>query len=447
MNTTIRSGAAFMALFFLVLPLSALNVGGISRFQFTESDSLRAQIEDRWFSAPIDTVAALKGEIVEDPYGDGFEISVSKTDTVVSVTLIQTDRDEGSIAGRWTLNRDKITGEPVSIVVNPMDNPEIVLTLRPGAGSKSLLDLSVYGLYARKGVPFGKSFQSVLTSSVESIAALTARTVPWNLVHPDPLLYGNIAQGVETIRSRLPTLVYLEDGAFDDTGKPVFIESESPQDPKAVLAEAADGRDISIIRGGVNCSGFVKWIVDGIIRPTAGSGTFINSLKRWSSAPETGFTERYRESRDVFFALDWTRNLASAVVSLDAGHTVFPDAAGIDVKVEPFSGALGFETDVGYQVKELLPMLYWLAANEGGHWYLGALSRERGERGNAANPFLRYYHHAAAFFPWFDEKGQLRVAVFESAAETPVETFVERNRDAWVFLTRVDMSAPGRFAP
>lgn len=420
---------------------------GTGAFPFPESDSARTMAAERWFAAPPDTVAALKGALIADPYGDSFEISASAQGAILSVTLVPASLPAESIAGRWTLNRDSSTGENISIVVNPVNDPDIILTLRPGTGAKSLLDLSIYGLYVRKGVPFGMAFPSVLTSSIEAIAELTRRTVPWDLVLPDPILYGDIASGVEKIRSRLPTLVYLDDGAFDDAGKPVLIESGAAQDPKTVLASAADGRDLALVQGGVNCSGFVKWIVDGIVRPTAGSATFVNSLKRWSSAPETGFTERYRESRDVFFALDWTRNLAAAVVSLNAGRTVFPDAAGIDVTAEPFSGALGFETDVGYPVKELLPMLYWLAAKEGGNWYLGAISRERGERGNTANPLLRYYHHAAAFFPWFDSDGRFHVAVFESAVETPVKTFVDRNLDAWIFLTRVDMPAPGRFEP
>lgn len=442
-------------------------------FRFTESDSARREIADRWLTAPLDTIRALKNERVVDPYGDIFEVSVTRSNNRIAVTVLPVENPQAAllparaapqnsaevpdtfsgsagsppIAGRWTYYRDAATGDPVSIEVYPLEDPSIILTLRPGTGVKSLLDLSIYGLNARKGVPFGMSFSSLLTAPVSSVAALTERTVPWDLVFVDTLRYGNVASGVLKIREGLRTLVYLEDGAFDETGEPVYIKTGAAQDPKAVLNAAEPGRDLTMIRGGVNCSGFTKWIVDGIIRPTAGSGTFISALKRWSSAPETGFTERYRETNDVFFALDWTRNLAAAVVSLDAGYTVFPSDAGIDVTVEPFSGASGYETDVGYPVRELMPMLYYLAAKEGGHWYLGALSRERGERGNAVNPLLRYYHHAAAFFPWFDEAGRFHVAVFENAEETPAEVFTERNRDAWIFLTRVDMPTPARFVP
>ena len=77
----------------------------------------------------------------------------------------------------------------------------------------------------------------------------------------------------------------------------------------------------------------------------------------------------------------------------------------------------------------------------GGHFYLGAISRERGE------PLLRQYHHIALFFPWFDDAGAFHVAVFESAVETPPEKFVSANSDAWVHLVRVRAPQTGYFWP
>ncbi len=414
-------------------------------FQFPESDSARGMIAERWLFAPVETVAPLKSAIVTDMYGDSFEVSAAKTGNLVSVTVKPAYTD--SVAGAWRLDRDAESGEPVSITVTPVNDPSIILTIRPGSGAKTLIDLSLYGLKVRNGVPFGMAFRSVLTAPLSSVAALTAKTVPWELLFPETLRYGNVAAGVSTIRARLPQLVYLDDGAFDDAGKPVLISTGAPQDPKAVLEAAKDGRDLSKVRGGVNCSGFAKWIVDGIVKPTAGSRTFIRALERQTSSPETGFTERYRDPNDVFFGLDWIRNLAAAVVSLELGHTVYPEDAGADVTDEPFSGATGYETDVGYKVSELMPLLYWLAAREPGHWYLGALSEELGERGNAKNPLLRYYNHVAAFFPWFDETGRFRLAVFESASETPVSAFLENNADDWIFLVRLDMPPPIRFDP
>ena len=147
------------------------------------------------------------------------------------------------------------------------------------------------------------------------MVSLTERTVPWELLSPDPLRYEGISKAVETIRSRLDRLVYLDDGAFNAEGRPVLISSGLEQNPKAVLEAAGTGRDLSRIQGGVNCSGFAKWIVDGMVRPEAGSGIRLETLTRPSLAPETGFTERYRDSRLIFFGLDWVRNLAAASVT------------------------------------------------------------------------------------------------------------------------------------
>lgn len=446
--------------FFLFLSLAAVRADDADFLDsFPDSAMARERALSRWFTASPDSVAPLMDESLTDPYGHTFTFSAEKTDRILSVTvspggallpentLNLAPAAKQSPRGRWIYNRDIDSGEPLSIVVYPVADPEIMVTLRPGAGTKTLVDLSVYGLDVRKGVPLGTPFTALLVAPFSRVVALTGKTMPWNLLAPDTLRYRDVSSAVATIRERLPTLVYLDDGAFDDAGKPVLIETGMPQDAKKVMDAANDGRDISRVRGGVNCSGFVKWIVDGIVWPTAGSGIFIQSLKRSTSAPETGFTERFREDYDLFFALDWVRNLAASVVSLNTLQTVYPENAGINVTVEPFPSATGHKKDVGYRMSELLPLLYWLAINEPGRWYLGALSEERGEVGSKTDPLLRYYHHTVALFPWFDGAGHFRVAIFESAVETDSSTFISREADEWIYLVRLDMPTPSRFDP
>lgn len=414
---------------------------------FPETSGVRSLIASRWLTAPVAAVSPLQDEVVTDAYGESARISVTGRGKSLSVTLNPVGYSGETLRGRWVFLRDAATGDPLSIEIFPLEDSAISVVLRPGSESKTLLDLRIYGRDLRRGVPFGSAFQSLLTAPFSLVVSLTERTVPWELLSPDPLRYEGISKAVETIRSRLDRLVYLDDGAFNAEGRPVLISSGLDQNPKAVLEAAGTGRDLSRIQGGVNCAGFAKWIVDGMVRPEAGSGIRLKTLTRPSLAPETGFTERYRDSRLMFFGLDWVRNLAAASVSLSLGRTVYPEEAGVDVTAEPFPSETGYESNVGYRVSELIPLLYWLAVKEPGRWYLGALSEERGESGNPDNPLLRYYHHVAALFPWFDESGRFSLAVFESAAETDPEAFVLRDASEWIFLVRMDMTSPSRFDP
>jgi len=90
----------------------------------------------------------------------------------------------------------------------------------------------------------------------------------------------------------------------------------------------------------------------------------------------------------------------------------------------------GFLTDAGYGVEGLLPLLYTLAIDEPGRFYLAAVNNEIGPPSTETNPQgkprMRQYFHIAAFVPYFSESGVFHVAVFESAAETSIQAF--RNR-------------------
>ena len=412
---------------------------------YPESAGVRSGILESWLTAGTLEVSALDPVVVSDTNGFSYLVS-RKRDAAAGLFEISVEPyNARSVRGKWSLFRRLSDGSPERIVLFPGPDEAVRLELRPSADSassdKSRADLIVYGQYAARSVPVGLPFVRLYSLSLSDLYTLTETSIPWDLAAPDNTLYADIESAVAEIRDALPSLVYLDDGAFDEHGYPVLIRDGSAQDPQAVRNALANGQDIARVAGGVNCSGFAKWIIDGIVRPRAGSQLFIDPLKTPTAAPNTHFTEPYRESRDLFFGLDWTRNLASAVVSLSAGATVRPDESGVDVTVNPFSGASGYKPAVGYRMSELVPVLYWLAVRERGHLYLGAVSRERG------TPPLRQYHHIAAFFPWFDSTGRFRLTVFESAAETESAEFVSRNADAWIHLVRVRAPEAGYFVP
>lgn len=433
------------AVFFLIFAFSPIFAFTVPSPEFSDSAAVRSSIVNDWLTEEIDPLRALKPVEVTDRYGNVYDISQKKSASGETLDVTVAPRARAGVQGTWILSRKLIDGSCDRISVYPVADANIRVDVKPDGTNpekgRCRLDLVIYGAFAARDVNVGVPFFSLYTAPFSSLVSLTATTVPWELIDPDPSLYDDIGSMIMEIREKLPTLVYLDDGAFDENYSPVLIATGQAQDPKKVLAAIPLGQNPALVAGGVNCSGFAKWIVDGIIRTEAGQGTFIVPLKGRTDAPSTYFTEPVRESRDLFFALDWTRNLASAAESLRVGRTVKPDESGVNVTVDTFSGMTPFVKNVGYKVKELYPLLYKLAVREPGNFYLGAISRERG------NPPMRQYHHVVAFFPRFDRDGQFSVAVFESAVETPCDVFIAKNADAFAYLVRVRAPEAAYFEP
>ena len=357
----------------------------------------------------------------------------SREDAVRVVVTVRPDGANG-VQGEWRLSRPAFAGRTEEIRIFPINDENVYLSITPSLANadKSFLSIKVYGISLAENIPLGAPIERLYTASLESIAAMTSPLTPWDIFFAgDATPYADAKGVVAAIRRSLDALYYADDAAFDEEGRPVHIEDHSPQNQAEIEAAGAIG--------GVNCSGFVKWIVDGIVRPVAGSGLFIDPLKTSTENPSTHFTEPFRETRDIFFGLDWCRNLAAAVVSLNLGRTVFPHEAGTDVTSSPFAGGNGYYKDAGYQMGDLLPLMYWLAVREPGCFYLAALSRERGD------PPLRQFHHTAALFPYFDEDGAFTVAVFENGDETQIADFLKKNDDAFIHLSRVPLPQHERF--
>jgi len=429
--------------FCLSLGAESARGGTVPAPEFRESSGIRAQIVDSWLTEEIDRILPYKSTRLTTRLADSFTVKNEIPASGLIAITVAPDERRG-VQGVWSLARRASDGLPVSITLYPVSDPRVRVVIRPAADpekGRSLLDLEAYGLKLVREVPIGLPLVKLYTVSFADIVSLTRATVPWEVLSPDLIRYGNVESAIRVVREGLPNLVYLDDGAFDENYRPVLIETGAAQDPAALLAVLPADKLLTGITGGVNCSGFAKWVVDGIIRPATGSGLKIAPLKVATTAPDTAFTRPWATIRDLFFALDWTRNLASSVVSLYAGRTVLAEASGVDVTAVPFADGTGYLKDVGYPVKELLPILYCLAVREPGHVYLGALSRERGD------PPLRQYHHVAALFPYFDQAGNFAVTVFESAAETPIDRFIAANSDAMINLVRVKLPATGYFRP
>jgi hypothetical protein len=356
----------------------------------------------------------------------------------------------GWAQGSWVLIRRKDTGEATRIRVFLRSDPNTYIQFRPLSADKCQMDVALYGAYAAYSLPLPIPFERLYTMPVNDVLNLAGSKFPVRYFEPDPVNYRDQRQFIAAIRKNLGGLRFADDGAMDENGNYVFIETLQPMGEKS----------------GLNCSGFAKWLVDGILRPVTRKRLSITPLKapaylRSDGSRGSSFTEPWEESRDPFFGLDWIRNLAA-----EANTALHSPAYGaldeFEVRNEPFSLVIsrsgktssitsypGFLEDAGYGSEGIQPLLYTLAIDEPDNFYLAAINTEMGPAATAENPRgrprLRQYYHIAALVPYFNEYGVFQVAVFESAEETSFNNFKNRYPGQYLNLVRIPVET--RFEP
>ncbi len=330
-------------------------------------------------------------------------------------------------AGSYIVRRPAGASAPDQVKIFLRSDPGYYLRIFPHE-NRSRMDLHIADIATSRSIPVPLSFEQVLREPLSRILELTRRTVDWPVLFPigGAQHYAAVETMVRRARAALQDLPDAEDGAMDEHGNLVFIESLVLQDQEP----------------GFNCSGFAKWILDGLIEPLSGRYLSIDQLKRKHPDPRGHrWGLRHDELRDPYFGLDWTRNLALAAYSLNVHGTEVPDSdidpRAADVNSVPFSR---YTRDVGYPVSELGRIMYLLAVSEPGHFYLASLSRPFGEE-----PVLRQHTHVAVLFPYFDSNGIFRVVVMERNIESSLVSLRRRYESEFIHLVRVQ--ADDRYQP
>lgn len=361
--------------------------------------------------------------------------------------------------GTWILRRNAETGVPISITIYVRESSDVFLVLHPHTleriSDKSLIDFCIFSAYVRRDIPISFNFESLYYTSLVELKERTKNILPWEVFDP-PATYSTVEECSKIVSKRMKELVYMEDGAFDENGMARYISTGKLQ-TKDEIRYASEVEKIEAgqkIRGGVNSFGFVKWVADGIIKARAGSATYIDALKLPCTVPNTGFTESFIKERELFFGLNWIRNLASACMSLTMKKTVFPYQCALDVKVETFSFSTpmnssqkdkekfaGYFNAAGYQIEYLDALLYYLAISEPCNFYLASINNETGD------PALRQYNHVVAIFPYFDLLGTFHIDIYENARRTPIDTFISNNKGSFISLVRITAPELGFYNP
>jgi hypothetical protein len=423
-----------------------------------EDDSaLRLSLRDEWFLDTADRVLAKKSQIHHLPGGSRIQVRTEATTGEFAVILARelTGPDGQTMGtfpswaqGSWLYVRRRADGAPLRILVFPRSDSRTYIQFRPLGGGRCLMDMVLYDAYLSWSQPVPISFERLLAMPVETVYAAMGEKFKRRYFDPDPANYRDLRLFISRLRSRLPELSFRDDGAIDAQGRYVFIET----------LEAQDGK------GGLNCSGFAKWVVDGILRPRSGQRLDIAPLKQPFGQRGSSFTSVWEDLRDPFFGLDWTRNLASRVWSVFRSPN-YSGTADFEVRDLPFSQLVlrgqpsaapepspalknypGYLENSGFGVEGLRPLLYTLAIDEPGRIYLASVNNETGPPSTPENPRglprMRQHFHIAVLVPYFDEYSGFHVAVFESAEETRFTRFLARYPGHNVNLVRIPVEGP-----
>jgi hypothetical protein len=434
-------------------PLSA---GELRLEDFPDSSALRSAYWMSFFSAPEQELLRRGPSVVAGETAN-FRLSAVKSGGyfyAIAAALEAPAAGKGSAAGKgavapkgaaegapplytqgsWILKRSSPDGRPLQAKVFLRTDPGTFLRIYPD-GDRSKLDLVIYGAVLNREVPLPVPFERAFASELSQIIAWTGSLVDWSLFSPSPGLYREVRAFVDETRRRLPGLRYGDDGALDAEGRPVYIATGAPQASPT----------------GLNCSGFAAWVADGFYKPLTGTLLDPKALAaRHLEARATGAAGPYETDLDPFFGLDWTRNVARAL--LEARYPALPHSlTEADVRISPFalvappgsSDAVNgssayqaypaYQADLGYETPGLKALLYVLALRQPGSIYLASISSKSG----GAIPGLSRHYHVAVLAPYFEATGEFKVAVFESDAETSVEAIMRRVPKDYIHLVRL----------
>ena len=390
--------------------------------RIADDSGVRISVRDTWLSESADRVLSMP-RVMHDLRGGGrVELRAEAGRDEFLVVFARELRDTGQFPGwaqgSWILTRRRDTGAATRIRVFPRSDPFTYIQFRPFSTDRVQMDVVVYDAFVVRSLPLPVTMDRLYTMPLNEVLNLAGDRFPRRYFEPDPDNYCAQREFITQVRQRLPELRFADDGAVDHNGQFVYIATGLEQQDQP----------------GLNCSGFAKYLIDGILRPITGQRLEIPPLKAPFGSRGSSFTEFWEELRDPFFGLDWIRNLSSRAWTT-LRSPAFSSLNEIEVRHEPFSQLIirsgtdstfqsfsGFQENAGYNIEGLLPLLYTLAIDEPGRFYLAAVNEEVGPPATEANPRgrprMRQYFHVAALVPYFNEHGVFQVAVFESAAET-----------------------------
>lgn len=384
-----------------------------------DSSPVRRSLE-RLLTLPLNQLKQEKKErLVDDPSGGGKVLvridTSAKNQVAYGFLYARNGRFDPLAPGSVTIRRNPVSEQLLGMTLTLRSSPWIYVDFEP-EGNRTRLSVCLGGpeqaLYRQ--VRISLSLDRLVRLPLEDFRRMTEARLDWGLFLglPDPSYYAPVLEMVAKIRQALPGLPDAEDGALDENGRFVGISTTGPG-----------------ARPGLNCSGFAKWVADGLYGPL--TGTYL-SVARLSARNRddrgTSFAEAYEEVRDPYFGLDWVRNIATSLHEARTGHK---PASSQDRDVRQLDFVPSVE-DKGFACRDLDLALFVLARQEPGTFYLASVNGEWGKE-----PKLWQHYHIVVLFPYFDRNGEFRTVVFERNAETSLASLHRRYPREYFHLVRI----------
>ena len=449
-----KKASLLLLILFFVSPLFA----AYNSKSIPDSSEIRKTLVERWFEAPLFSVRTNLPEIYNNPAGEKFQVRLEESETTYNIfvspqTKIKVDvysdlgketKEQevypGDAPGSWVIIKDKRTEKILRIRYYFLKNSEVFIQFTP-RGKTALADLVIFGNYAARGVPTGVPFSTFYTASFDRVMNITKHSLPWDYVSIDPAMYHSVLQMAAVIQERLPNILFAPDAMYDENGELIQIVSGKPFDE----IQVDDNRMM------LSSAGFVKWIADGLVEPIAGGRIKREPLLQETvQVKETGLQGSLSQKYNLFFSLNWVRNLSSAVISVYTNKTYKFNQSGVDVTINPFASTISstgvanivtFVENSGYSASVLKSLLYVLAATEPSTIYFGAIR----ETDRSVTPEVKVFNQCVAFLPYFATDGSFNAYVFMNGRAISLEEFCNIYSDSFVYLTRVKASE--RFFP
>jgi hypothetical protein len=326
--------------------------------------------------------------------------------------------------GNVSIKKSEKNGKILQMNLLLRDNNGCYIRFSPEK-ERTSLEVYLFGTRLYYNVLIPMPLSDLLFESTRSIIDMTRDLLDWDLILANSE-WGDSKKGLEIfskIQEFLPSLHTAEDGAVSGDGNLVYIRNLDPQPHP----------------GGLNCSGFAKWVADGFYFPLAGKYIDIPFLKeKHLDSRGNRWSLWYEDDRDPYFGLDWTRNIAMLLYNAQYNKTI-TDPEYRDVRDIPF---FEYVEDVGYPVKNMEFILFFLALQDPDSFYLGSVNKTIG-----SNPPLQQHFHIAVFFPFFTENNTFRVIVMEKNKQTTLSAFSKDYEDTYLHLVKIKMTGTFEIPP
>ncbi len=391
-----------------------------SVFAFPDNSEARVQLREM-ITAPTGDVLEARDRTVEQIL-DGSEVSFQVKLQNDAFYLCFINESDGKFPvfskGSYIIKRNLSDGKFIQIKVFLKNHTECYARIFP-MDDRAVMEIILYGkiIYSDINLPF--SFAEALTESFAEIIDSTSGIIDWPMIFPetDFFLFEQKMKLSDEIRQNLPLMYDVDDGALDADGTWVFIEDLSPQPED---------------QGGFNCSGFVKWVADGINYAETGGYLSVAELKsKQTDQRGNRWSLRHEDDRDPYFGLDWNRNIAVKIAGIE--HPEDSDYKSADVKDLPWAD---YVEDVGFPIEELKLLMYYLAVTEPEYIYLASVNIPWGTA-----PVLRQHIHTAVLIPMLDKENGYSDIVFERNTESNSEILADSFKGAHVHLVRIRVDA------